>query len=144
MGPPGIAALAGKSLAIWLLILLLAIANGALREGMLLKALPRAPAFTLSGLILMACILLATALTIRWLGAQPAARFVAVGLFWLFLTLGFEFGFGLAVRHQDLATLLDAYRFQQGNIWPLVLVVVAVAPVLVARMLGLIARAGGS
>ena len=43
-----------KACVIWLLILLLAIANGALREGPLLHLLPRSSAYTLSGIILIA------------------------------------------------------------------------------------------
>jgi len=45
----------------------------------------------------------------------------------------FEFGFGL-LRHQTLDTLLEAYQFKDGNIWPLALVVITVAPVIAARL----------
>jgi hypothetical protein len=128
-----------KALAVWLAILALAVANGALREGVLLARLSRSAAFTLSGILLIACILLVALLSIRWLGASTASQCVAVGLFWLALTLVFEFGFGLLVRGQSLSTVLDAYRFRQGNLWPLVLLVVAVAPAIAAFARGVLA-----
>lgn len=126
-----------KALGLWLFILVLAIVNGALREAVLLQLLPRSAAFTLSGLLLMGCVLTVALLSIQWLGRLRLAQYAGVGLLWLVLTLAFEFGFGLLVRGESLASLLDAYRFRDGNIWPLVLVVVATAPALAAQVRGL-------
>jgi hypothetical protein len=135
-----------KAFAVWLLILALAIANGALRESLLLKSLPRSAAYTLSGIILIGCVLLASVLLIRWLGQLRPASYWLVGLFWLALTLAFEFSFAW-LRGQDPGGMLQAYRFKDGNIWPLVLLVVALAPVLAAWVRGLLpvrGRAGGN
>ena len=126
-----------KAFALWLLILLLAIANGALREGVLLKSLERGTAFTLSGLVLIACVLAVALTAIGWLGRLTVAQYALVGAFWLLLTLAFEFGFGL-LRGQSLAALLDAYRFKDGNIWPIVLAVAAAAPLFAAYLRGLV------
>ena len=126
-----------KAFALWLLILVLAIANGSLREGVLLGWLERSTAFTLSGLILIACILAVALVAVPWLGSLTVAQYALVGAFWLLLTLAFEFGFGL-LRGQSLATLLDAYRFKDGNIWPIVLAAVAAAPVFAAYARGLL------
>jgi hypothetical protein len=126
-----------KSIAVWLLILALAVANGALREGVLLKLMPRSPAFTLSGVILIACVLLAALLSIPWLGKLGFAQYLLTGALWFALTLAFEFGFGLA-RGRSLESLLQAYRFNDGDIWPIVLLVVAVAPVAAACIRGLL------
>jgi hypothetical protein len=126
-----------KAFALWLLILVLAIANGALREAILLKHLERGTAVTLSGLLLIACILAVALMAIPWLGSLTVANYALVGAFWLLLTLAFEFGFGL-MRGQTLPALLDAYRFKDGNIWPIVLAVVGAAPVLAAYARGLL------
>jgi hypothetical protein len=126
-----------KTLALWLLILALAIVNGGFREAVLLKVLPRSTAFTVSGLLLMAYVLIVALLCIKWLGQLSLAQYVGVGLLWLALTLAFEFGFGLLVRGESLASLLDAYRFREGNMWPIVLAVVAVAPAFAAYIRGL-------
>ena len=121
-----------RAFALWLLILVFAIANGGLREAVLLKAFAHETAFILSGLLLIACILAIAILTIKWLGKLASSQYALVGLLWLLLTLAFEFGFGLLVRNQPLDTLLEAYRFKDGNIWPLVLVVIAAAPMIAA------------
>jgi hypothetical protein len=102
-----------------------------------LKILSRSAAFTTSGLLLIACVLIIALLSIKWLGQLSFAQYAGVGLLWLVLTLAFEFGFGLLVRGESLASLLEAYRFREGNIWPMVLVVVAVAPAFAAYVRGL-------
>ena len=126
-----------KAFALWLLILVLAIANGALRESLLLGWLERSAAFTLSGAILIACILAVALTSIGWLGKLSVAQYALVGAFWLLLTLAFEFSFGL-LRGESLAALLDAYRFKDGNIWPIVLAVTVAAPLFAAYLRGLV------
>ncbi len=122
-----------RTFALWLLILVFAIANGGFREAVLLKTFARDTAYTLSGLLLIACILGIAILTIKWLGKLTYPQYALIGVLWLFLTLAFEFGFGL-LRHQTLDTLLEAYQFKDGNIWPIVLVIIAVAPMVAARI----------
>ena len=130
-----------RACVIWLLILLLAIGNGVLREGLLLKLLSSSTAYTLSGIILIACVFLVTIGVIRWLGRLTFGQYLLVGVFWLVLTLAFEFSFGL-LRGQSLGTVMQAYRFQDGNIWPLVLLAVAVAPATAAWVRGLLSLRG--
>ena len=55
-----------------------------------------------------------------------------VGVFWLFLTLVFEFGFGRLVQHKSWSEVLDAYTSEGGNIWPVVLLVTLLAPYIAA------------
>jgi len=126
-----------KAFALWVLILVLAVLNGTLRESILLPALGRFGAFVASGTILSGCILLVAFAAVPWYGALPARQWVAIGLFWLCLTLAFEFGFGRFLQHRSWSELLQAYTFKDGNIWPLVLVVTAVSPWLAARWRGL-------
>jgi hypothetical protein len=123
-----------RAFALWLLILVFAVANGGFREAVLLNTLPRDTAYTLSGLLLIACILGIAILTITWLGKLTSPQYALVGVMWLVLTLAFEFGFGLLVRNQTVDTLLEAYRFKDGNIWPVVLVVITIAPTIAARL----------
>lgn len=125
-----------KSAAIWLLILGCAVLNGALREVVLVPHLGKPGALVLSGILLSACIVLVSLGSIRWLGRLGTSRALLVGLFWLCLTLAFEFGFGRLVQHRTWSELLEAYTFKDGNIWPLVLVVTLFAPLLAARLRG--------
>jgi hypothetical protein len=130
-----------KSLAIWLLLLVLAVGNGALRESVLLKVLPHTAAFVCSGVLLMAAVVLVSIATIGWLGRLNLSTCLLVGILWLALTIGFEFSFGLA-RGRSLSTLLDAYRFRGGDLWPEVLLIIALAPAIGAYCRGLLGAGG--
>lgn len=123
-----------KALTLWCAILLLAIANGGLREAVLIPLLGEVAALLLSGILLAGLIVAVATLTLPWLGADTQAARVAIGLGWLVLTIVFEFGFGL-MRGQGWAELLAAYRFEpRGNIWPLVLLATALAPWLAGKL----------
>lgn len=124
------------SLVIWALILLGAIANGGLREAVLLPRLGTTPAYLLSGVLLALLILTVTLGCIRWLGVHNASQALRTGAFWLLLTLCFEFGFGLLVQGRPWSDLLQAYTFQDGNLWPLVLLVTLFAPLIAVRIRG--------
>lgn len=111
----------------WLAILVLAALNGGLRELVLLPGLSRRAAFITSGLLLCALVLLIAIALTRWLRLDTAARAVRVGFLWLWLTLVFEFGLGI-VQGRSWTEILEPYTFKDGNIWPLVLLVVLLAP----------------
>lgn len=118
----------------WLVILVLAVANGALREALLIPSLGKSGAFVSSGLILSLLIVLAAYVFVRSRPGLTAAQGLHVGLTWLVLTLAFEFGFGRYAQHKSWAELRDAYTFQDGNIWPIVLLVTLLSPAIVALL----------
>jgi hypothetical protein len=119
-----------RAAGIWLLILVLAILNGGFREAVLVPGFGDPVAHLLSGLLLIGCIVLVSYLLVPRLGARSRLQLLGLGVFWLALTLVFEFGLGLLVQGKSWRALLAAYTFQGGNIWPIVLLVVAVAPLL--------------
>ncbi len=123
-----------KAAALWLAILVLAILNGALREKALIPAMGSFAGFVVSGIILSVCIFLVAFLASPWYGPLASRQWLFVGLFWLLLTLAFEFAFGRFVQHQTWAELLDAYTFRGGNIWPIVLAATFISPWLAARL----------
>ena len=124
-----------KAFAIWMGILVLAALNGALREGVLIPKLGSTPGLVLSGVLLSGLILLVAYLALPWLDTRRPSVLVGVGVGWLALTLAFEFGFGLW-QGKSWQALLDAYAFKEGNIWPVVLVVIALAPYLAGKLRG--------
>ena len=128
--------MAFKALAVWLGILLLAIANGALREAVLIPALGKSAGLVLSGVLLSGLIVWAAYLALPWMGRATSANYLAIGIGWLCLTLVFEFTFGRIVQGKPWPELLDAYRFRGGNLWPLVLLVTAAAPLVAAKFRG--------
>ncbi len=131
MASPAVA-IALRAAAMWLLILVCAIANGALREAVLVPWLGRPAALAVSGLLLSACVVAASWWLVARLPRLPTRHYVGIGGGWLAATLAFEFGFGRA-QGKAWAELIDAYRFHDGNLWPVVLLVVLVAPWGVAR-----------
>ena len=125
-----------KSFGIWLLILVCAIINGAFREAALLPLLGTSAAFIASGILLSACIVGISLWLVPRLGQLRRAQAVGLGLFWLSLTLAFEFGFGRLVMHRSWNELFEACTFKNGNLWSLVLLVTFTAPILAARRRG--------
>jgi hypothetical protein len=117
---------------VWLLILLLAIVNGGFRESVLVPRFGGPAAQLTSGAQLIGCILVISYFLVPRLGARSRAQLVGVGVLWLALTLVFEFGFGL-VQGKSWSELFAAYTFRDGNIWPIVLVVTLIAPLLAGR-----------
>lgn len=124
-----------KALAVWAVILLLAIINGAVREAILLPGLGAPAGLVLSGALLCAMILAAAYLTLPWIGSRHVPHLWGIGFGWLALTIAFEFSFGLW-QGKSWSTLVEAYTFRDGNLWPVVLVVVALAPNAAARLRG--------
>jgi hypothetical protein len=131
------AAVWGRAIALWLAILALAMLNGTLREKLLVPALGSTAAFVLSGILLSVLVFLVALLAGPWYGRLSSAQWLGVGALWLAMTLAFEFGFGRLVQHKGWAELLQAYTFEGGNLWPLVLAVVLISPWLAAKLRGL-------
>lgn len=71
--------LAFKAWAVWLAILLLAIANGVLREAMLVLALGKPVGQVLSGVPLPVLVVWAAYLALPWIGRVPTAYCWAIG-----------------------------------------------------------------
>lgn len=128
-------AIVAKALAVWAGILVLAMANGVLREAVLVPALGKTGGLISSGMILSCLILIVAYLSLPWFGPLDTAKLIAIGVGWLLLTLTFEFSFGL-FRGRALSEILEAYTFKDGNIWTMVLLVTTISPWLAARLKG--------
>ncbi|HEX7919010.1 MAG TPA: hypothetical protein VF454_06360 [Gemmatimonadales bacterium] len=122
-----------RPLAVWGLLLVLAVLNGGLRESWLVPTFGTLRAHQLSTLLLSALILGATWVTFGWLGVRSTREALVVGALWLALTLAFEFLAGHFLFHRAWPVLLADYDLSQGRIWILVLVVTFLAPALCRR-----------
>ncbi|ORT51020.1 hypothetical protein ST37_06455 [Vibrio sp. qd031] len=122
-----------KALLIWLLILVLAVVNGGLREVVFNPILGTTTSLVLSGILLSAVILILAYWMLPWMSPQVANTYLYIGGAWLISTVAFEFAFGLW-QGDSLRSLLEAYTFKNGNIWPIVLVVTLFAPWIGAKM----------
>lgn len=123
-----------KAFGIWLLILVCAVLNGTLREAVLLPAFDKSVAFAISGVLLSICIVAVSLVLVPRIGRLGTSQAMYLGVFWLLLTLGFEFGFGRVIQQRSWSELFQAYTFDDGNIWPLVLVVTLFSPLIAVRL----------
>jgi hypothetical protein len=126
--------IAAKGFALWLVLLALAVANGALREFVLAPALGATTALVLSGIVLSLAALATAYAALPWFGRLPTARYVAIGIGWLGLTLLFEFAFGRLGQDKSWTELFDAYTFAGGNPWLVVILVIGAAPFVAAKL----------
>jgi hypothetical protein len=123
-----------KAVGIWFLFMILAVLNGILRVKALNSLTGREWALPLSGIILCAAIFLVTYIFIPKLKSSRAADYRLIGGLWVLLTLAFEFLFGHYVIGESWASLADAYNIKKGNLWSLVMIVIAVAPLAAAKL----------
>jgi hypothetical protein len=129
-----------KSFGIWLLFLVCAVLNGTLREAVLLPAFDTPVAFVISGVLLSICIVAVSVILVPRLGPLGVGQSLWLGVFWVVLTLAFEFGFGRLVQERSWPELFQAYTFRDGNIWPVVLVTTLFAPLVATLLRGPSAR----
>jgi hypothetical protein len=117
-----------RALLTWLLLCVVAVANGTVRQFLLV---PRVGAYTghvISTLSLSLLILFIAWLSIRWIAPATSRQAWAVGALWLGATIAFEFLAGHYLFGNPWSKLLADYDVRQGRVWLLVLAATAVAP----------------
>ena len=119
-----------RAVAVWVLLLVLAVLNGGVRDTWLSPALGDPVGRAISSVLLSSLILLTTWLTIRWIGPATWGEALTIGALWVTLTLGFEFGVGRYGFGKSWAELLADYDVLRGRIWILVLLATFAAPLL--------------
>lgn len=117
-----------RAIAVWLLIMVLAIANGAAREALLAPRLGERAAHVASTGVLCLLVFAAAWSAIRWIGPGSLSSAWTVGATWLALTLAFEFLAGHYLLGASWEKLLADYNLLQGRVWPLVPLSTLVAP----------------
>ena len=118
----------------WLGLLLLAMLNGTVRGTVLQPRLGEETARRVATVVLLAAL---TAYVHRLQRRHPipdAEHAWVVGMSWVVMTLGFEFGFGRLVGKLAWSELLADYDVRAGRIWVLVPLWTAVAPEVMRRL----------
>jgi hypothetical protein len=127
----------GRAVMVWVLLLMVAVLNGALREGWITPRWGPGTGHVVSTLLLAALILLVACLTVGWLPLSTRGQALRVGLIWLLLTLAFEFLAGHYLFGRDWRNLWSEYNLRQGRIWVFIPVVTFFAPLLGGYLRGL-------
>ena len=118
----------------WVGMLVLAIANGALRQATFGRVLPELRAHQLStliGSVLMGAFMW---VVLRWWPPSSRREAIAIGLLWVSLTVAFEFFMGLVLLGRPVAQVLADYNVFAGRVWVLFLLWLTVAPWLFFRI----------
>ena len=125
-----------KSLPTWLMIIPLAVLNGALRD-FALRSLLGWYALPVSGVLLCGMIVLLAWLRVPRFGNCGLRQLVLVGVVWAVLAVIFECLLGVALN-RPWVDLAAAYDLRSGNLWLLVVVCAGFAPWLAAKMRGIV------
>jgi len=83
-----------KATWVWLLIVAAAILNGFLREKVLVSTMGTEAALPTSGVLLATLVFLVALMSIPFIRPADTKSCIRIGLYWLVLTLSFEFLFG--------------------------------------------------
>ncbi len=125
-----------KSVGIWLLIVVAAIINGAVRDKLLTPWLGAEISLPFSGITLSALVLVITYGALAIFGKVKARVYIFIGLLWLVLTLAFEYLFGHFVLGKSWYEISQVLNVRNGNLFSIVLLITAASPWLVAKLKG--------
>jgi hypothetical protein len=118
----------------WFVMLLIAVANGALRDftyGRHVSELHAHQFSTLSGIVLLGVVIRGY---VHLWPPVSMRQALFIGLFWMLLTVAFEFLFFHFVAGHSWEEMLSNYDVIHGRIWILLLAWVALAPGLFYRL----------
>ena len=115
----------------WIFLAILGIANGILRET-LLRRWFGARSLPLSGLTLCSAIVIAI-LVMNPAQGLASGQALGVGLIWVAMTIIFECVFGRK-QGKTWMEICRAYTLHDGNLWSVVLLVIAVTPWIASRV----------
>lgn len=119
----------------WFTMLGAAMVNGGVRDltyGKQMDPLLANQLSCMSGIVLLGVVIY---LYMRHWKLDSARLAIKLGLFWVALTMAFEFLFFHYVAGRSWEVLLESYDMANGQLWPLILLWVAVAPYLFHRYL---------
>ena len=133
-------ALLARILITWVLFLPVPVVNGILRETWY-KAIIGTVAADVIGVIIISAVFLGYAyVSLRsQVALLSSSQLWFIGFIWFILTLLFEFGIGIAEGRSWNYMLAD-YKIWKGRIWPLVLAIVFLSPMIVRWLVGNDAR----
>lgn len=121
-----------KALAIWLIMAIAAVANGVLRESILNQYFGVAYALPVSGVFLAILVLIILYFSMNLFMAEKPSHYLLLGLFWVWLTLSFEYGLGYFIRGMELSEINQIFNVASGNLFALVIIVILFGPLTVA------------
>jgi hypothetical protein len=115
-------------------MLVIAVANGALRQSIFVKGMSELRSHQLStvtGSVFMGMFIW---FVVHIWPPSSSLQALAVGLIWLGLTVIFETFMGLVLQHRPMEQVLEQYNLLAGRVWVLLLAWITIAPLLFLRI----------
>ena len=125
-----------KAVIVWFGMLLLAMLNGIARDMLLTPAFGISVAQPASGITLCILVFAVSYFSLAFIGAAGVREYLGVGLFWVCLTLAFEYLFAHYVLGMSWRQVNQVFNILQGNLFSLALLVTAIGPLLAAKVAG--------
>jgi hypothetical protein len=121
-----------RPLLVWFLFMPIAILNGIIREGTYKHYVGDLVAHQISTVFaLLAFITLSYFMFREKFINYDTKTLLLVGIFWVILTVGFEFGFGHYVDKAPWEKLFADYNILKGRVWGLFLLIILLTPILI-------------
>ena len=123
-----------KYLTAWFVMLLVAVANGAVRDftyGRHMEELTAHQLSTATGVLLLGIVIRGF---VRLYPPSSGREAISIGLLWMALTVAFEFLFFHYVGGHSWSALLGNYNVLKGRVWVVVLAWIAIAPYVFFRL----------
>jgi len=120
---------------VWLVLAVLAVLNGILRNYAYGPLIGEQAAHVLSSLIFIGVVFAVTYVFLRLVRLDYGlADLLVVGAAWVVMTVAFEFLFGHYVAGHPWPRLLADYNVLKGRVWALVLLAVFLGPLVMGRL----------
>lgn len=112
-----------KAFSVWLVVFLAAFVNGGIREMLMVPRVGEQVGHVIGLIVFSGAIIGVTYVFVKALEPLPSSTLSLIGLFWLILSLLFEFGFFHYVMNESWSTLLADYNIFRGRLFIVVWVV---------------------
>lgn len=117
-------------LAIWVVMAIVAVINGGLREAVIIPRIGDYPGHVVSTALLVAAILAISFLFFSWTTIEyTQTELILVGVGWTVLTVGFEFLVGY-LEETPVSVTIGQYDVLAGQVWIAVPITLLLSPVL--------------
>jgi hypothetical protein len=124
-----------NSLIPWFAMVVLAILNGIIRQSFLLLYTTEPVAHIISTFMFLIVQSLVIYLYVRIKHIKEMSALIKIGVFWVVLTILFEFVFGHYVMNHPWEKLLADYNIFAGRLWLLVLLNNIIAPLISGKLI---------
>ncbi len=123
-----------KYLLVWLLLAIVAIANGIFRQSTYGKSVSELAAHQISTITAILASGIVVWIVNRYWAIESTPKALIIGGCWLVMTVAFEFGFGHYIAGHTWEKLTADYNLLQGRVWSLFLVWVTILPLVIYKL----------